>query len=355
MQTYQLYVMSLSPYSDKIRLFLQLKRLPFLEVRENMKVRETVLRARTGRTMVPVVITPTDEALNDSTAITRRLERDVPEPPLRPRDPGRRGFDALLEEYADEWIVRIMLASRWLHETDAEQARTIIAADMTCGAPGADMETARQLFPQGITATMPAMGATPESLPFLIDDLRGLCRDLDALFAAHRFLGGEEPSVGDLAFWGQLNQVRRDPTGATIVGDGGLAHLNRWMADVERRAEGQPAEHPATAPPDGAALAPLCRRMAATYLRFTTANARAVDENPKGLFAVELGAGYRFTAARAGYNRKCLQALLAELETALAASERLVGGEADRIVLAALADAGPLLDAVPAVRRAAAA
>jgi hypothetical protein len=93
--------------------------------------------------------------------------------------------------------------------------------------------------------------------------------------------------------------------------------------------------------------------MAATYLRFTTANARAVDENPKGLFAVELGAGYRFTAARAGYNRKCLQALLAELETALAASGRLVGGEADRIVLAALADAGALLDAVPAVRRAA--
>ena len=55
---YTLYVMSNSPYSDKIRMYLRLKRLPVIEVRENMRSREQVLKARTGRTMVPVVITP---------------------------------------------------------------------------------------------------------------------------------------------------------------------------------------------------------------------------------------------------------------------------------------------------------
>src|SRR5262249_37452068 len=74
METYTLYVMSNSPYSDKIRMYLRLKRLPVVEVRENLRNREGVLKARTGRTMVPVVITPADEALNDSTQITRRLE-----------------------------------------------------------------------------------------------------------------------------------------------------------------------------------------------------------------------------------------------------------------------------------------
>src|SRR5579875_2180113 len=263
MQPYTLYVMSLSPYSDKIRMYLALKRLPVVEVRENLRNREQVLRARTGRTMVPVVITPDDRALNDSTAIVRALEAERPEPPLLSADAGRRGFDALVEDYADEWIVRAMLASRWLHPADAEQASIVIAADMTCGAFGVDMATAKELFPRGITATLPAMGATPEALDFLLDDVRGLCGDLDVLFGAHRFLGGAEPSVGDLALYGQLNQIRRDPTGAGIVADPRRPSLARWFRDVERRAEGEAAEHPGTARPargDPRRRAPLHRR-----------------------------------------------------------------------------------------------
>jgi glutathione S-transferase len=352
---YTLYVMSNSPYSDKIRMYLRLKRLPVIEVRENLRNRETVLRARTGKTMVPVVITPTDEAMNDSTHITRALETAHPEPALRPADPGRRGFDALVEDWADEWIVRAMLASRWLHAPDAEQNRSIIAADMTCGATDVPLATAKEVFPQGITATLPPMGATSETLGFLLDDLRGLAADLEAIAAAHRFLGGPEPTVADLALYGQLNQVRRDPTGGTIVGAPSLPHLARWFADVERRAEGAPAEHRGEQPPDAVALTPLARRIAGTYLRFAVANAVALEEAPKGPLAVELAGGVRFTAARAGYNRKCLHGLLGELEAAVAAAGRLVGGEPDRLVLAELAKLGPLLTPFPALARAAAA
>jgi glutathione S-transferase len=352
MTPYTLYVMSNSPYSDKIRMYLRLKRLPVLEVRENLHSREQVLRARTGKTMVPVVITPDDRAMNDSTNITRRLEAEHPTPALRPADAGRRGFDALLEDYADEWVVRVMLASRWLHEPDAEQNKTIIAADMTCGAPDVVLAVARELFPGGITATLPPMGATNETLGFLLDDLDGLVTDLDGVFARHRFLGGAEPTVADLAFYGQLNQIRRDPTGRGLVGDPARPH-GRWLKDIERRTDGQPAEHASDAAPDGEALAPLARRIAATYLRFAVANARALEEAPKGPLAVELADGVPFQAARAGYNRKCLQALLDELEEALTASGRLVGGSADRTVLAELAHLGNLLDSHPRLRSAA--
>ncbi len=348
---YTLYVMSNSPYSDKIRMYLRLKGLPVLEVRENLRNREQVLRARTGRTMVPVVITPADEALNDSTHITRTLEAACPVPPLRPADPGRRGLDALLEDYADEWVVRVMLASRWLHEPDAEQNRTVIAADMTCGAPEVELAAAREVFPQGIMATLPPMGATRETLGFLRDDLSGLLTDLDALFAEHRFLGGAEPTVADLAFYGQLNQIRRDPTGRVMVGDPGRAH-GRWLADLERRADGAAAEHAGDAAPDGEALAPLARRIARTYLRFAVANAKALEEAPKGPLAVELADGVPFQAARAGYNRKCLQALLAELEAAVAAAGRLAGGAADGEIFAELAGLGRLLAPYPALAHA---
>jgi len=352
MNAYTLYVMSNSPYSDKIRMYLKTKRLPFVEVRENLRNREQVLKARTGKTMVPVVVTPADDAMNDSTLITRRLEETHPRPPLRPADAGRRGFDALLEDYADEWIVRAMLASRWLHEPDADQNRTIIAADMTCGTWEVELAVAREVFPEGITATLPPMGATRESLGFLLDDLRGLCDDLDALLATHRFLGGAEPTVADLAFYGQLNQIRRDPTGRGIVGDPARPH-GRWLRDLERCADGETPEHPGLAAPDGAALAPLARRIASTYLRFTVANALALEEAPRGPLLVELADGVPFQAARAGYNRKCLQALHGELETALGTTGSLVGEEADRIVFGELARLGKLLGSYPALARAA--
>jgi len=343
---YTLYVMSNSPYSDKIRMYLKLKRLPVVEVRENLRNREQVLRARTGRTMVPVVITPADEALNDSTHITRRLEAACPSPAARPADPGRCGLDALLEDYADEWVVRVMLASRWLHGPDAEHNRTVIAADMTCGAPEVEVAVAKEMFPQAIMATLPPMGATRETLGFLLNDLGGLVTDLDALFAAHRFLGGAEPTVADLAFYGQLNQIRRDPTGRVMVGDPARPH-GRWLADVERRADGAAPEHASDAAPDGEALAPLARRIARTYLRFAVANAKALEEAPRGPLTVELDDGVPFRAARAGYNRKCLQALLGELEVAVVAAGRLVGGAADREIFAELAGLGGLLAPYP--------
>jgi len=245
--------------------------------------------------------------------------------------------------------VRVMLASRWLNEPDAEQNRTIIAADMTCGAPEVDVAVAREIFPQGIMATLPPMGATRDTLGFLLDDLHGLCSDLDRLFAEHRFVGGAEPSVADLALYGQLNQIRRDPTGRRLVGDPARPH-GRWLADLERRADGQPVEGPGGAPPNGEALAPLVHRIAATYLRFAVANARALEESPRGPLVVELADGVRFEAARAGYNRKCLQALLGELEEAVAAGGRLVGGIADRTILRELAALGSLLAPYPALR-----
>src|SRR5439155_5919972 len=128
-------------------------------------------------------------------------------PAVRPADPGRCGVDALLEDYADEWVVRVMLASRWLDGPAAEQNRTVIAADMTCGAREVEVAVAKEVFPQAIMATLPPMGATRDTLGFLLNDLGGLVTDLDALFAAHRFLGGAEPSVATLAFFAPLHPI----------------------------------------------------------------------------------------------------------------------------------------------------
>ena len=126
-RSYKLYTMQNSPYSDKIRAFLAYKKLDVTEFLENAETRFTVLQARTGKTMVPVVITPDDEAMNDSTAIAAHIENAHPEPPTRWKDPETDAIAMLLEDYADEWLVRIMLSSRWYHAADSAQNAAIIA------------------------------------------------------------------------------------------------------------------------------------------------------------------------------------------------------------------------------------
>src|SRR5207247_3542379 len=108
------------------------------------------------------------------------LGAPVPSRGPRAAPPGRCVLAALLEDYAGEWVWPVMLASRWLHGPDAEHNRTVIAADMTCGAPEVEVAVAKEIFPRGILATLPPMGATRETLGFLLDDLGGLVTDLDA-------------------------------------------------------------------------------------------------------------------------------------------------------------------------------
>src|SRR5207247_3717761 len=107
------------------------------------------------------------------------LGAPVPSRGPRAAPPGRCVLAALLEDYADEWVVRVMLASRWLHGPDAEHNRTVIAADMTCGAPEVEVAVAKEMFPPAIMATPPPMGATRETPGFLPNDLGRLGTALD--------------------------------------------------------------------------------------------------------------------------------------------------------------------------------
>jgi glutathione S-transferase len=179
MDTYTLYVMSNSPYSDKIRMYLRLKRLPVVEVRENLRNREDVLKARTGRTMVPVVITPGDEALNDSTQVTRRLEAACPSPALRPADAGRRGLTRSSRSTLTSARARDV-ASALAYEPDAEQNRCRGRRRHDARRSGIDSPR-RRISSQGITATLPPM-ATSDTLRSSRRPARPR-RRLDGLFA----------------------------------------------------------------------------------------------------------------------------------------------------------------------------
>ena len=351
-RTYTLYTMQNSPYSDKIRALLRYKKLDFVEYVENAETRFSVLQARTGKTMVPVILTPDDEAMNDSTAIAAHLEAAVPQPPTRWKDAETDTVAMLLEDYADEWLVRIMLASRWYHPQDAAQNAAIIACGMTHGVPGLDFQRAAREFPPSIISTLPKMGATRENAEDWYAMLPRILGALDDALSRSLFLTGAAPHQVDFAFYGQLNQIRRDPTGNVWIADAPEL-VREWLERLEAAFTGR-LEPASAALDDLASLQALVEEMSATYLRMQVANALAVEAGALEVRA-SLGRGLEFATAPAKYNAKLLAANLDTLEKLYARGLALpaaIGAPILRELAPLASGASPLLETRPALRAA---
>lgn len=313
--SYTLYTMDNSPYSDKIRALLRYKKIAFVEHTENLETRFTVLQARTGKTMVPVVLTPDDQALNDSTTIAAVLEKRHPTPATRWQDPSMDAVAMLLEDYADEWLVRIMLASRWYHAADAAQNAAIIATGMTHALFGIDFQRAAKDFPPGIISSVPKMGATPQNAEGWYAMVPRILDAMAAVLEKSEYLTGSRPHLCDFAFYGMLNQIRRDPTGYGWITAGPKVVL-AWIDRLETACKEGGAESGGAPLADATALVPLVREAAQTYFRMSAANARSVDAGSKDPVCVTLAGGFAFEAPPAKYNRKLLEANLAILRAA---------------------------------------
>ena len=100
-----------SPYSRKLRAVLRYRRIPFRWIIRNSRDAKDI-------PTVPVALIPVlvfrgeggapDSAMIDSTFQIRRLEELYSERSVIPPDPALAFLDALIEDYADEWLTKAM-------------------------------------------------------------------------------------------------------------------------------------------------------------------------------------------------------------------------------------------------------
>ena len=118
-----------SPYSRKLRAVLRYRRIPHRFVqrgsREDLGYREPKV------VLLPMLVFPSSgggepEVGLDSTPLIRRLERDFGGRAVVPPDPAIAFLDALLEDYADEWLTKAMFHYRWSYPDDIEKAARIL-------------------------------------------------------------------------------------------------------------------------------------------------------------------------------------------------------------------------------------
>jgi glutathione S-transferase len=301
--THKLIVGTLSPFSDKAQAIFRFKAIPFERIENNPKISAELLVPKTGKHLIPGLIKPDGSGLGDSTRIAYYADELVPSPPLLPKEPRLEFLTHLLEDYFDEWVTKLMFCLRWTFPADGERAVETFARTMASAEMPAD--TLREMIPGRLRKQMHFLIGGEQNAPFFEKEFGRFYAALDPHFAKHPYLFGPRPTLADFALWGQSNQMLGDPTqGSWMRRD--HANVARW---IERFAAGG-YRSDANAKGewlDPSVLAPLYRRMEATYFPWVLANRKAVAAGQKTFrydsdgFAIDFPAG--------GYLEKCFAAV----------------------------------------------
>lgn len=238
---YRMWEDRTSPYSAKMRAFLRYKRIPYRRMRTTVAHYEQEIRRLVGFPIIPVVLAPDDTVLQDSTPMTRWLEARHPEPATLPPDP-RLGFvHDLLEDFADEYVIRLSMHCRWGSEQSRETFGRRIARYFTYGMPGVALEAVTQVIRGRQTGFDAYLGIDDAVRPDLDRQVVELLELLDAHLADLGYLLGERPSVADFALAGQLwAHGFRDPHWTTAFERHG-PRVCDWLEEIEELGDTQGA------------------------------------------------------------------------------------------------------------------
>lgn len=314
---YRLFGVEMSPYSVKVRSYLRYKRIPHQWVVRGAAV-QSEFQTLAKLPLIPLLVTPDGEAIQDSTPLIAEIERRHPEPALNPPDIPRAFLSALIEEYADEWGNKAMFHYRWTYEADQLSAsRRIAQAILGPDARESELSQAADGVRQRMVPRLSFVGSHAGTKALIEASFRRQLEIAEAHLAFRPFLFGGRPCLADLGFAAQLYEASLDPTPGAL-----MQHFPVTLAYVARMiwpvATGEFESWEMLAP----TLTPLLEEeVGRRYLPWARANAEASAAGKTSL-SVDLGAT-RFTQTPQKYHVRSLTEIRAKAQAALAAAPEL--------------------------------
>ena len=289
-----------SPYSVKVRSYFRYKGIPH-EWRERGQA--AALFDRHARLpLVPLVVTPDDTGIQDSTPIIEAMEARHPDPGVHP-DGAVSGFvSALLEEFGDEWGNKWMFHFRWAREID----QVTVSRRFAANAPADRIEEVARSIRERMVPRVWFVGSNEVTAPHIEQSLTDVLPLLDTHLSSRRYLFGARPAFADFGLWGQIYEAGRDPTAGALVARAGnvVAWVDRMqnpdnLGDFEGWTKLEPT------------LLPIMRdQVAGLFLPWSVANAKAIAE---GADEFDIGLnGRRWTQKPQKYHARSLGVLRAK-------------------------------------------
>jgi glutathione S-transferase len=231
------YAWHLSYFSGKSRSYLRYKDIPHVEKAIDFYTFSRRAKKRTGAAVMPVMITPEGEWLQDTSVIIDRLEQRFPQAPVVPSTPLQKFAAYLMELWGDEWWLVIAMYTRWCHPENYVVFEHDAGTGLLPGFPWFLQKRMAAKAANQMRGHLPGLGIVPEKLELLGQWTRDTLDLLDAHFAQHAFLFGDKPSLGDFGLIGPMYaHLGRDPWSKRELIDP-RRHVRAW---VDRMMQPQP-------------------------------------------------------------------------------------------------------------------
>ena len=289
---YKLFTWSVSLYSAKARAYLIKQHVDFDDISPADPHYEAHIRPAIGRWIIPVMQTQEGEIVQDGVDIIDWFEnRNMARLPAYPQTPKHLISSLIMEMFGGEGLLRPAMHYRWNFDADnldfilqqfglfaLPQVPPTERRDMALHAAGR-MRKAAVMF-----------GVTPETAPHIEAAYEEMLAEFEAHFAAHPYLLGGAPTIGDYGLFASLYaHLGRDPHPLRMMQQKAQM-LFRWTERMRNPSADMVEflDHPETllaadAVPD--TLKVLLRRVASDYLpeieaMIAMSNAWLADNEP---------------------------------------------------------------------------
>jgi glutathione S-transferase len=272
-----------SPYTRKMLALLRYRQIPYrLLLGSNVQGGEIAGLPQPKVSLLPTFFlrgaNGSLEAVTDSTPLIRHFEIAYPDRRAVPDDPALALIDALIEDFADEWLTKAMFHYRWAYGADIAKAGAVLPTWSRPPMSDAELSRHASSIRERQIARLRYVGSNETTGPVIEASYERFLDAFEDHLRSHRFLLGARPGASDFGVFGQLTQLAHfDPTCMAVT----LQRAPRvygWVGSVEDLSGLQPLASDwfdvAGLPPTVTAL---LNEVGRVYPAALLANARAVQ------------------------------------------------------------------------------
>lgn len=303
--SYRIFGSQMSPYSVKVRSYFRYKAIPHQWVARSVS-NDDEYRQFAKLPIVPTVVTPSGEGMQDSTLIVEAIEALHPTPSIHPEDGVLAFLSALIEEFGDEWGNKLMFHHRWYAEIDSRTSAQSLARLMRPEGTEEDVAAVAAKVLKRMTGRGHFVGSSDATAPLIRQYYEELLELVEAHMAGRKYLFGARPAFGDFGLFAQLYEASIDPTAGSIIRARSENTLDWCYRMLDPRDDG-PFENWQCLMPT---LVPILAYIGRYFLPWSKANADALAAGTAE-FSVDL-AGQTYVQLPQKYHAKSLAVLKAK-------------------------------------------
>lgn len=230
---YRMYWDFSSLYSTKLRTYLNYKEIPYKLMQLTFDEFTEELPELVGMSIFPVMLTPDNKVMQDTTPIMEWFEGQYPEKSAIPEDSRLAWLMWLIEEFSDEYCPRISMRTRWGTESSQRTLSGRIARRLTLGQTSEMNKLAAQMIRERQSGFDAPLGIAREQDRESVDQqLLDLLKILDEHLSEYGYLLGDRPSLADFALAGPLyGHGFNDPWSAEIL-EVNAPQVCNWLQEM---------------------------------------------------------------------------------------------------------------------------